>query len=173
RQLHDVSSITLDPVANHSVRVARSDGLDWSVAPPTPALTVYGWQGTAGQSGTAGKIFFGSSTGTLTPAQLAQIQFDGFPGIPIILIGTGEIVPRPSTPLFEITGTLDHGSSCVGAAANTKTYTITNSGSATATNVSVVSDNPEFVVSGLSSTTIDPDQTATYQVTFTPSVAGA
>jgi autotransporter-associated beta strand protein len=84
-QLNDVSTITLDPELNHSIRVAPSNGVDWSAAPSTQALTVYGWQGTAGQSGTAGKIFVGTSTGTLTLPQLAQIQFDGFPAYRLYL----------------------------------------------------------------------------------------
>ena len=47
-------------------------------------------------------------------------------------------------------------------------YTITNNGS-TADGITVTSNNPEFVVSGLSSTTITGGGgTATYQVTFTP-----
>jgi len=153
--------------------VAPSNGVDWSGAPSTQALTVFGWQGTAGQSGTAGKIFVGTSTGTLTAEQLAQIQFDGFSGVPIILIATGEIVPRPSTPLLTVTGTTDHGNSCVGSAATTITYTLTNSGAAQAEGVSVVSDNTEFVVSNLSNTTIPVDGSVTFDVTFTPNAAGA
>src|SRR5947207_13771061 len=126
-QLNDYSAIQLAPGVNHSIRVAPSNSVDWSAAPSTQALTIYGWTGTAGQSGTAGKIFVGTSTGTLTAAQLAQIQFDVFSGVPIILIASGEIVPQPSTPLLDITGATDHGSSCLGTAATTLTYTIINS----------------------------------------------
>jgi hypothetical protein len=122
----------------------------------------------AGSSGTAGKIFVGTSTGTLTAAQLAQIQFDGFTGIPIILIATGEIVPRPSTPLLTITGTTDHGSSCVGTAATTIHYTLTNSGAAPADGISVVSDNTEFVVSNLSDVTIPVDGSVNFRCHLHP-----
>src|SRR5947207_981859 len=173
-QLNDYSAIQLAPGVNHSIHVAPSNGVDWSAAPSTQALTVFGWTGTPGQSGTAGKIFVGTSTGTLTATQLAQIQFDGYPGVPIMLIATGEIVPQPSTPLLDITGATDHGSSCVGTAATTLTYTITNSGNAQADGVTVTSDIPEFVVSNLSITTIAANGgTVTYQVTFTPSAAGS
>jgi hypothetical protein len=53
-------------------------------------LTITGWTGTAGASGTAGKIYVG--VGGLSTEQLAQISFTGYTGIPIIL-GTGELVP--------------------------------------------------------------------------------
>jgi hypothetical protein len=173
-KLNDVSTITLDAGVNHSIRVAPSNGVDWSAAPSTQALTVFGWQGTAGQSGTAGKIFVGTTTGTLTAAQLAQIHLTDFRVCPIILIGTGEIVPQPSTPLLTITGVTDHGSSCLNTAATTLTYTITNSGNAQADGVTVTSDNPEFVVSNLSATSIAANGgTVTYQVTFTPGAAGS
>jgi hypothetical protein len=55
-------------------------------------LTINGWTGTGGSSGTAGKIFFGSGVGTLTGIQLGKIVFAGYPGTPILL-GTGELVP--------------------------------------------------------------------------------
>jgi hypothetical protein len=78
-----------------------------------------------------------------------------------------------TTPNLSITGTLAHGSVCINTAANTINYTITNNGTA-AEGITVVSSNPEFVVSGLSSTTIAASGgTATYNVTFTPSSVGA
>lgn len=77
-------------------------------------------------------------------------------------------------PSLSITGTpTDHGTSCVGTPTATVQYTITNSGTA-ASGVTVVSDNAEFVVSNLSSTSIaGSGGTATYDVTFTPSASGA
>lgn len=77
-------------------------------------------------------------------------------------------------PSLSITGTpTDHGTSCVGTPTSTVTYTITNGGTA-ASGVTVVSDNAEFVVSNLSSTSIaGSGGTATYDVTFTPSASGA
>ena len=56
----------------------------------------------------------------------------------------------------------------MGTAASAITYTITNTG-ANASGVTVTSNNSEFVVSSLSSTTINNGATATYNVTFTPS----
>ena len=80
--------------------------------------------------------------------------------------------PAATVPILAITGTTNHGNSCVGSAATPITYTITNTGT-TANGVTVTSNNSEFVVSNLSSTTISGSGgTATYQVTFTPSASG-
>lgn len=86
----------------------------------------------------------------------------------IVLDGT-----PTATPDLTISGTTDHGSSCVSTAATTQSYTITNTSAVIALGVSVTSDDPQFVVSGLSSTTIPIGGTATYDVTFTPSAVGA
>jgi hypothetical protein len=77
-------------------------------------------------------------------------------------------------PILAITaGSPDHGDACVGIAASTKTYTITNTGSV-ATGVSVISDNTQFIVNNLSATTITAyGGTATFDVTFTPTSSGA
>lgn len=79
-----------------------------------------------------------------------------------------------ATPLLNISGTTAHGSTCPGTATTSQTYTITNTGTSAANGITVVSSDPQFVVSGLSSTTIaGSGGTATYSVTFTPSSAGA
>ena len=79
-------------------------------------------------------------------------------------------------PILAITpATTNLGTSCVGTPTTAVTYTITNSGTVDATGVTVVSSgthNTNFVVSGLSSTTIVAGGTATYVVTFTPSATG-
>ena len=80
-------------------------------------------------------------------------------------------------PILAITpATTNLGTSCVGTPTTAVTYTITNSGTVAASGVTVVSSgthNTNFVVSGLSSTSIAAGGTATYVVTFTPSAAGA
>jgi autotransporter-associated beta strand protein len=87
------------------------------------------------------------------------------------LLITGVVIA--STPIFSISGTTAHGSVCPATAAGTQSYTITNSGTV-ASNVTVTSDNPEFVVSGYTPGSIAASGgTATYSVTFTPSGAGA
>ncbi len=73
----------------HTLTFANSSGVSWS----STTLTITGWTGTAGASGTAGKIFFGAATGTLTGTQLAMISFTGYSTCAPILLSTGELVP--------------------------------------------------------------------------------
>ena len=148
---------------NHTLTFANSSALNWGAG---GTLTITGWAGTAGQSNTSGgKIIVG--TGGLTLAQRSQISFAGYSGTPIIV--GGELVP-PGPGLAVTAGALDHGLMCVGAPASLITYTITNTG-ATATGVTVVSNNPEFAVLN-APTTVNAGSTATYDVLFTPSAAG-
>ena len=171
------SSSTLDLNANssvslgntdHSIIFAPSDAITWDGL----ALTINGWTGAYSSTGTNGKLFFGSPTG-LNDNKLAKISFTGFPGT-TMLLGTGELVPVEITgPVLAITGITDHGNSCISVSAAPVVYTITNIGSA-AEGIIVTSDNPQFVVSNLSSTTIPGSGgTATFQVIFTPNVSGA
>ena len=60
--------------------------------------------------------------------------------------------PAPSLAITPAITNL--GTSCVGTPTTAVTYTITNTGTVAATGVTVVSSGAEFVVSGLSSTTI-------------------
>ncbi len=79
-------------------------------------------------------------------------------------------------PILTITpATTNLGASCVGISTTPVVYTITNSGTVAANGVTVISSGTHaanFVVSGLSSTTIAAGGTATYTVTFTPSATG-
>ena len=78
-----------------------------------------------------------------------------------------------SAPSLAVTGTIAHGSSCINTAATKQTYTITNTGTA-ASSVVVSSNDAQFVVSNLSSTSIAATSgTTTYDVTFTPTSSGA
>lgn len=83
----------------HVITFANSSAVTWAGS----TLTITGWTGTGGGSGTAGQIFIGNTTGTLTGAQLAKISFSGFPGIPILL-GTGELVPPAAGTTYTWTG---------------------------------------------------------------------
>ncbi len=91
--LIDNSSISLGATP-HALVFANS-----SASNPGPAdfwiagktLTIKGWSGNAGASGTNGKVFFGTDNTGLTAPQLAQITFEGFG--PAILLTTGEVVP--------------------------------------------------------------------------------
>ena len=80
----------------------------------------------------------------------------------------------PATPVLAVTGTpANLGSVCPNTAAATVQYTITNTGTA-ATGVVVSSNDSQFVVSNLSSSSIAATNgTATYDVTFTPTSSGA
>ncbi|MBS7787103.1 hypothetical protein KIH23_07315, partial [Flavobacterium sp. CYK-55] len=148
---------------NHSLTFANSSAVNWSGS----ALTVSGWNGTAGQSNTNGpKIQVG--VGGLTSAQLAKITFAGFAGTPIIL-PSGELVPAGPT-LSLTSGATEHGTVCVNASATTVQYTLNNAG-ASASDVTITSDNAEFVVSN-AATVINGASTATFEVTFTPAQDG-
>jgi hypothetical protein len=168
-----ISTIELG-TGDHTINFASSSGLDpWGAG---ATLTIKGWGGTGGATNTAGgKIFFGAANNTLTAFQLAKITFDGYAGTPILL-STGELVPPLQIPILAITGTTTHGSSCVGTAATTITYTITNTGVIAASGVTVTPSGlgaSQFSVTNLSSTTIaSGGGTATYDVTFTPSSSG-
>ena len=79
-----------------------------------------------------------------------------------------------ATPSLAISGPADLGESCLKTATTTHTYTITNTGNSAANGLSVSSDNPQFVVSNISSTTVNGvNGTVTFDVTFTPAAAGA
>ncbi len=80
--------------ALHTLKFAASNGITWNGT----ALTITGWAGTAGSSGTAGKIFVGADATGLTTAQLATISFAGYPGTATIL-STGEVVPAAQLPI--------------------------------------------------------------------------
>jgi hypothetical protein len=128
------------------------------------------WVGSAGHSGDKGKIFVGNTLGTLTTGQLSQIIFTGgFPSGALVLIGTGEVVPQPLTPLLVITPTPDaFGTTCFNEGI-TRPYTITNQGLGTANNVALNTTNPEFAPVALPANTIlGPGQTINFNVIFTP-----
>ena len=84
------STIALQGTGAHDLRFINSAGMTWSAG---TTLTITNWQGLPGASGTGGRIFFGSTSGTLTAQQLSQIVFSGFSGTPVLL-STGELVPR-------------------------------------------------------------------------------
>jgi len=72
----------------HSLSFANSISVTWNGT----TLTITGWTGEAGVSGTAGKIFVGTDATGLTTDQLAKISFSGYTTGAQILI-SGEVVP--------------------------------------------------------------------------------
>ena len=75
----------------HTLTFSNSSGVTWTEA---QTLTITGWTGPAGASGTAGRIFVGTTASGLTTSQLAQVSFSGYSAGAAIL-GTGELVPFP------------------------------------------------------------------------------
>jgi len=98
-QLTSNSTIALG-TGNHSLNFSNSSGVGWTAG---QTLTITGWTGTIGVSGTAGKVFVGTAATHLTSSQKSQITFDGFaPGV--TQLSTGEIVPTalPISTLSDI-----------------------------------------------------------------------
>lgn len=81
------SSITLG-AAIHNLTFGASNLASWT---PGAQLTISGWTGIAGSTGSAGKIFFGSLPTGLTSAQLSQVLFQGYAGAQ--MLADGELVP--------------------------------------------------------------------------------
>ncbi len=79
-----------------------------------------------------------------------------------------------SAPVLSISGLSSHGTTCPNTSTTPITYTITNNGGVQANGIAVSSNDPQFAVSNLSSTSIAANGgTATYNVTFTPTSAGS
>ncbi|TXI85201.1 MAG: hypothetical protein E6Q37_06890, partial [Crocinitomicaceae bacterium] len=113
----------------------------------------------------------GGNDVVLTTSQACGTSSSGFGETEDYIVN---IVAASATPSLAITGTTAHGSVCPTTAATSQTYTITNTGASAASGLTVVSSDPQFVVSALSSTTVaGGGGTVTYVVTFTPSSAGA
>lgn len=73
----------------HNLTFGASNLAAWS---PTATLTISGWSGTAGLSGSQGRIFFGNNATSLTSGQLAKITFQNFSS-GAQLLASGELVP--------------------------------------------------------------------------------
>jgi hypothetical protein len=104
--LLDNSVLTLG-TSNHIVAFTNSSASNPGPADfwiPGKTLTVKGWTGMPGNSGTNGKLFVGvNETTGLTAAQLSQITFDGYSGA--MILASGEVVPTSvmgvSNPTFD------------------------------------------------------------------------
>jgi hypothetical protein len=103
----------------HTLNFANSSGITWNGA----TLTITGWTGTAGSSGTAGRIVVGA--GGLSAAQLAKINFEGYTAGAMIV--SGEVVP--SIPLISVTpSSLAFGFVTSGSTSTNQTYTLSGTG---------------------------------------------
>ncbi len=116
--LSDNSIIALG-TGSHTLSFTNSSAIPWTSG---KMLTITGWQGTPGSSGTNGKINFGASG--LTSSQLAQIVFFiGGTYYNTIMLSTGEIVPSTVT-LTISTGTISGSPFCAGSSVSVP-FTIT------------------------------------------------
>jgi hypothetical protein len=88
--LTNISVLNLSS-APHNIAFANSSLAGWDTS---KTVTIKGWTGTAGASGTNGRVFFGSDATGLTLEQLGQITFDGYAGATIL--ASGEVVPTSS-----------------------------------------------------------------------------
>lgn len=127
--LTNSSTIALGSNA-HSLKFAASNGVSWTSG---KTITITGWTGTigGGSTGTAGKIFVGTSASGLTSTQLCQIQFNiSGTNYPCALLSTGELVPvnAPTTT------SISPSSATAGGAG----FTITVNGTNFVTGVSTV-----------------------------------
>ncbi len=97
----------------HTLTFGASSGNTWTSG---KMLTITGWTGTinAATSGTAGKVFVGSTASGLTCSQLAQVQFlISGTNYPALQLSTGELVPinTPTTTSISPTSATAGGSS--------------------------------------------------------------
>jgi autotransporter-associated beta strand protein len=155
-------------------------------------------------SGAAGRFFVGDNVYGLTPQQRAKIRFTintnitsikylTFPGVyssgttlkkfyslSAEHLSTGELVPAVPRPILDIQGTDGYDTTCV-SQTKTYNYTIYNIGDIDAANVTVRSDNANFVIgTKTGSTTVTaittlidgtsstPGSSITFPVVFTP-----
>ncbi len=93
--LTDTSTIALG-TGSHTLTFSASNAVSWTSG---KTVTITGWTGGYnGTSGTAGKIFVGSTSSGLTSGQVSQIVFsDGTSAYTATILSTGEVVPT-STP---------------------------------------------------------------------------
>jgi autotransporter-associated beta strand protein len=115
----------------HTLSFANSNAIGW----PGTTLTINGWTGNVGISGTAGKLYVGNNnSGLVVPGQLAKINFTGYsPGAKIL--STGEIVPiTPVAFWFKADGTIPYnGTSWNDETTNTNNGQYLGTGTGTAT----------------------------------------
>jgi autotransporter-associated beta strand protein len=118
---------------SHTLTFAASNGVTWAGT----TLTITGWTGTAGATGTAGKIFVGTDATGLTAGQLSKINFSGYAGVTATILSTGEIVPDVSIlPTISTVGTLSSVNTTYGTASTTPT-TFTASGTNLTADISI------------------------------------
>jgi len=174
----DVSSTIALGSNEHSLKFAHSEGITWAGI----TLTITGWTGTVGVSGTAGKLFVGTDATGLTSAQLAKISFTGYAAGAQIL-STGEVVPAipciSSTNFYsKATGNLDvlgtwgantdgTGASPCNFTSNNATYNIRNNATPTLGAAWTVSGTGSKIIVGDGTNACNFTIPASYSLTTT------
>jgi autotransporter-associated beta strand protein len=141
---------------NHTLTFAASNGVTWNGT----TLTVTGWTGTAGSTGTAGRFFVGNSATSLTAAQLAKITFSGY-SAGATQLSTGEVVPAAPTCPSITTNLGSNATICAGSVADLTTgitggtgpYSLTYSDGTANTVVSNYTSGANIAVSPTANTT--------------------
>ena len=112
---------------------------------------------------------------------IASNDADEYP-FDIVLTGTGVgmpeiVVEQPlGTDLADGIAGLDCSSVSLGSSSETFTFTVKNTGTADLTGLAITQDGPasaDFTVVGPAVTTLAPNETTTFIVTFTPGAAGS
>ena len=93
--LSENSTIALG-TGNHTLTFSASNGVSWTA---DKTISVTGWTGSVGTSGTAGKLRIGTNTSGLSSTQLAQFQFAGYQ-TGAMLLANGEVVPGSLPPVI-------------------------------------------------------------------------
>jgi len=145
----------------HTLTYTASSGTPFGAG---ATLTIKGWQGTLGASGTAGKIFVGTTATGLLDTQLAQISFEGY-SCGAMLLSTGELVPRNSSTTYTASGWSNNEPTSGVRAIISANLTINadfNACSLQVTNNAVVTVNSGFNVSLYGAVTVDAGSTLTF-----------
>lgn len=165
-------ALVTQPILDLSDQYNNPTGATSATATASVGAGAWTLGGTTAVSSVGSSITYSNLTATSAAEVIGATMVFSAPGFPSVTSVPFNI-PGPPSPILGVTGNTNYGSVCIGSLAS-QTYTITNTGTVAASGVSVVSsNNSEFTVSGLSSTTIAGNGgTATYNVTFNPSAAG-
>jgi hypothetical protein len=158
------AAVILFGMSSRGTTQTNANFSSWAFATsPSPISELYdiGWNGVAGAA-------VGAAWALKTTAGAT-----GNGSFSVVSSRTGGQVVILKPKVLRITaGSASHGLSCVGTSKEKTTYTITNCTTSDITGLTVTSNSAEFVVSN-APTSIEASGTATYDVTFTPSAAGA
>ena len=153
--LTDNSTIALG-TGNHSLSFAASNGQTWTTG---KVLTITGWAGasysTGTTSGTAGKIFVGSSASGLTAVQLSQIKFfDGTNYYAAAILSSGEIVPCLRFAITSISPASPSAGNTFSVTVQTQDYSGTARNAVNATGFTLSTNGNAGAISGTTTGTV-------------------